>query len=77
MFGLGKKETITKIMHIEGMHCGNCKANVEKALNAISGVNAEVDLDAKTAQLSISKKVSDETLKNAVEDLGFEVMKIE
>lgn len=77
MFGLGKKEQITKTMHINGMHCGRCKANVEKALNAISGVTAEVDLDAKTAQLSMSKAVSDETLKAAVEDLGFEVMKID
>lgn len=77
MFGLGKKEKITKTMHIEGMHCGHCKANVEKALNAISGVSAEVDLDAKTAQLSMAKMVSDETLKTAVEDLGFEVVQID
>lgn len=77
MFGLGKKEEMTKTMHIEGMRCGHCKANVEKALNAISGVKAEVNLDTKTAALNLTKAVSDDTLKNAVENLGFEVTGIE
>lgn len=77
MFGFGKKEETAKTMHIEGMHCGNCKANVEKVLNAISGVSAQVNLDAKTAEVKLRKNVSDETLKTAVEDLGFEVTGIE
>lgn len=77
MFGFGKKEETVKTMHIDGMHCQNCKANVEKALNAVSGVKAEVNLDAKTAELRLTKEVSDSTLKTAVEALGFEVTGIE
>ncbi len=77
MFGLGKKEETTKTMHIEGMHCNHCKANVEKALNAIAGVEAVVNLDAKTAELNLTKAVGDDKLKTAVEDLGFEVTGIE
>lgn len=77
MFGLGKKEETTKTMHIEGMHCNHCKANVEKALNAITGVEAAVDLDKKTAQLKLTKAVGDDKLKTVVEDLGFEVTGIE
>lgn len=76
MFGFNKEET-TKIMHIEGMHCGHCKANVEKALNAISGASAEVDLDKKIAEVKMKKAVDDSVLKTAVEDLGFEVTAIE
>lgn len=77
MFGFVKKEETVKTMHIEGMHCGNCKANVEKALNALSGVSAEVNLDAKTAEVKLTKTVGDDALKTAVEDLGFEVTGIE
>lgn len=76
MFGFNKNKT-TKIIHIEGMHCGHCKANVEKAMNAISGVKAEVDLDKKIAEVKMKKTVDDSTLKTAVEDLGFEVISIE
>lgn len=76
MFGFNKNET-EKTIHIEGMHCNNCKANVEKALNAISGVKAEVDLDKKIAGVKMKKAVDDSTLKTAVEDLGFEVTSIE
>lgn len=77
MFGFGKKEETVKTMHIEGMHCGHCKANVEKALNALGGVSAEVNLDAKTAEVKLTKTVGDDVLKTAVEDLGFEVTGIE
>ncbi len=77
MFGLGKKEETTKTMYIEGMRCEHCKASVEKALNAIAGVKAEVKLDAKTARLKLAKAVGDDKLKTAVEDLGFEVTGIE
>lgn len=77
MFGFGKKEETSKTMHIEGMHCGHCKANVEKALNAIAGVTAEVNLDTKTAEVKLTKTVGNDILKTAVEDLGFEVVSID
>lgn len=77
MFGFLKKETVKKIMHIEGMHCGHCKANVEKSLNAISGVSAVVDLEKKLAEVTLNKEITDDTLKEAVENLGFEVVSIE
>ena len=76
MFGFNK-ETTKKIIHVEGMHCGHCKANVEKALNAISGVRAEVDLDKKTAEVAMKKLIDNSVLKTAVEALGFEVTSIE
>ncbi len=66
-----------KTMMIEGMMCAHCSGRVEKALNAIDGVTAKVDLEAKTAHIQLSKEVSDETLKNAVTEAGYEVVGLE
>ncbi|OUQ60165.1 copper-translocating P-type ATPase [Flavonifractor sp. An112] len=69
--------TMTKTMTINGMMCAHCQAHVEKALNAIDGVTATVDLAAKTATVTLSKDVADEVLKNAVTEAGYEVVSIE
>lgn len=65
--------SMTKTMTIEGMSCGHCSARVEKALNALEGVTATVDLASKTASIQITGNISDEDLKNAVIDAGYEV----
>ena len=49
---------------------------VEKALNALDGVQAEVSLEDKAAYLTIDGDVSDDTLKKAVEDEGYQVVDI-
>lgn len=56
------------------MSCGHCSARVEKALNNIDGVEAKVDLEANSAKLTLTKDVSDETLKTAVDNVGYEVV---
>ena len=61
---------------IEGMSCGHCSARVEKVLNAIDGVTAAVDLESKTAAVTINGDVSDEALKNAITEAGYEVVSI-
>lgn len=70
-------EKMTKTIKIEGMSCGHCSARVEKALNAIAGVSAKVDLENKTASVELSAEISDEILKNAVTDAGYEVVSID
>ncbi len=67
----------TRTMKIEGMMCTHCSGRVEKALNAIDGVSATVDLDAKTAHVTAEPQVEDSALKAAVEDAGYEVISIE
>jgi len=62
-----------KVLNIEGMSCAHCSARVEKALNALDGVEAKVSLEEKTAQVKLTGEVSDETLKKAVEEAGYEV----
>lgn len=69
-----EKKNNMKTMVIEGMMCVRCKAHVENALNAIEGVTATVDLDRKTA--TIITEVSDDILKKAVTDAGYDVISI-
>lgn len=66
----------TKTLKISGMTCGHCSARVEKALNTIEGVDAKVFLDSKIAKVSLSKDISNETLKQAIEDAGYELTEI-
>lgn len=66
-----------KIMVIEGMMCMHCKAHVEKALNAVEGVNGvSVELEAKTATVSSDVEIANELLAKAVTDAGYEVKEI-
>jgi copper chaperone CopZ len=64
-------------LQIEGMMCEHCKMRVEKALNGIDGVSAQVDLDGKCADVVLTKDVPQEVLKKAVEDAGYQVVSIE
>lgn len=68
--------TMKKTMKIEGMMCSHCTGMVTKVLNAIDGVSAEVSLDDKCAYIELSKEVSNDVLKNAVTDAGYEVISI-
>ena len=65
-----------KTAMIKGMSCSHCAARVEKALNKIDGVEAKVDLESRTAKLHISKEVTDDVIKNAIDDVGYEVTQI-
>jgi copper chaperone CopZ len=67
---------VTKIMKIEGMSCSHCSAAVERALKALPGVDAKVDLEAGSATIVVSGDVSDEALKKAVEEEDYEVVSI-
>jgi Cu+-exporting ATPase len=69
-------QPMKKAMLIEGMSCAHCTAQVEKALNAIDGVTATVDLRTKTATITLAGNVSDDALRKAVEDAGYGVVEI-
>ena len=73
----GKEEnTVNKTIHIDGMMCAHCTGRVEKALNDLPGVEATVDLDSKSAAVTCTPDVSDDTLRQAVEDAGYHVTDI-
>ncbi len=69
-----EESAMKKTLTIEGMMCAHCAAHVEKALNALPGVTAQVDLAGKTAVVTGS--AGDEALKQAVADAGYQVTDI-
>ena len=74
----GGTEAMTKTLNIEGMMCAHCVAHVEKALSALGGVtSAKADLEGKRATVTLAAPVSDQELKDAVTEAGYEVVSIQ
>ena len=66
------KISIKKVMKVDGMMCDHCKMHVQKALEAVDGVQSViVDLDKKQATIELSEEVSDQVLSNAVKEAGY------
>lgn len=66
-----------KTMIIEGMMCAHCTGRVQKALEEIEGVeSASMSLEEKSAKVMLTKNVSDDVLKAAVTEAGYEVVEI-
>ena len=73
-----EKIVMEKIVHIEGMHCGHCTANVEKGLGAVPGVESvKADLEKKIARVEAEDFVTDELLIATVNGLGFKATLVE
>ena len=61
---------------MEGMHCESCQARIEKAIDRLDGAVCKTNLHKKTATVTYSQPVSDDTLKEIVEKLGYRVTEI-
>lgn len=73
----GEKNTMEKTMKINGMMCGHCESAVKKTLESIEGVEkAEVSHEKGTAIVTLSKEISNDVLKKAVEDKDYAVIEI-
>ena len=72
-----KEFAMKKTLVIEGMMCGHCAAHVERALASIPGVQAKVDLAHKTATVEAATEISDDVLRKAIQDAGYEVVAIQ
>lgn len=71
-------KTMKRTISINGMMCSHCTGRVSEALNAIDGVSAEVTLDnGGMAVVEAGTGVTDDMLKKAVTDAGYEVTGIE
>ena len=72
-----EKKTMEKTLEITGMMCGHCEMAVKKALEAVDGVeSADVSHEKGTAVVTLSKEVSKDVLKKAVEDKDYTVTSI-
>lgn len=77
-YKFSKEKKMEKTLHIEGMMCGHCEKRVKKALENVDGVAvANVSHEAGTAVVTLNKEVSNATLKKAVEDQDYSVIKID
>lgn len=65
-----------RVLSVEGMHCESCQARIEKAIDRLDGVVCKTNLRKKTATVTYSQPVSDDTLKEIVEKLGYRVTEI-
>ena len=64
-------------VHIEGMHCQNCKNRIEKHVNELDGVICKVKLNKKIAVVSLYKDVDESLIKDTIEKLDFTVVGME
>lgn len=67
MFGI-----IKKTIKIDGMHCAHCSGRVKAALEGVKGVkSAVVSHEKGEAIVKVTKDVTDEAMRAAVEAEGF------
>ncbi len=60
-----------KTVRITGMSCKHCAMRVEKALNALEGVAATVNLEKGEAAVESAAEVDDAVLAEAVSRAGY------
>ncbi len=69
---------VKKKIMIEGMSCGHCSNHVKNALVELEGVkDVTVDLAGKNALVELTEDVSDEKLKEVIEEAGYDVLGVE
>lgn len=72
-----EKKAMTKTMKIEGMMCPHCEARVKKTLEEIAEVeSADVSHETDTAIVNLNASITDDALKNAIEEQGYKVTEI-
>ncbi len=68
---------MTKTMKIDGMMCSHCEGRVKQSLEGLAQVSqAEVSHEKGTAVVTLTAEVSNDVLKKAVEDQGYNVISI-
>lgn len=66
-------ECKTRTYRIEGLRCNHCKANAEKAIAALEGVE-KVEIDLASGIAVVEGKVAEDDIRKAVESLGFKLL---
>lgn len=66
-----------KTLIVEGMTCGHCEKAVKNALNELEGVrNVEVNLGEKQVVVE-GENLEDSKLREAIDDAGYDIVKID
>ena len=62
------------IFNVEGMVCNGCENRVQNALKTIDGIEEVIaNHENGTVKVTLSKEVDENTIKEKIEDIGFEV----
>lgn len=71
-------DNMKKTLIIEGMMCMHCQRHVTNALQALDGVQeVVVDLEAKTATVTLANDVANDILASAVTEQGYTVVSVD
>lgn len=61
---------------VKGMVCNGCENRVQNALKTIEGITqVEADYTKETVKITASNEISEKTIEEKIEDIGFEVEK--
>ena len=64
------------IIKVKGMVCSGCENRVQNALKTIEGVaEVESDYTKETVKITTNNEISEKTIEERIENLGFEVVK--
>jgi copper chaperone len=65
----------TEILKVEGMSCAHCEHSIKQAVTALNGVkDVKVALSSKKVTIEYdTEKLTLDTIKNAIEEAGYEV----
>lgn len=66
-----------KKISIEGMSCEHCVMHVTQALEEIGATDVKVSLKQNSATAVVNEGITDEKIKAAIEDAGYDVTAIE
>lgn len=72
-----EEKVMTKILYVDGMMCEKCEMHVTRALESIEGVKvSRIEREQKIVAVELSREVTDEILREAVEKAGYKVENI-
>lgn len=72
-----EEKKMTKILYVDGMMCEKCEMHVTRALESIEGVKvSRIEREQKIVAVELSREISEDTLREAVEKAGYKVENI-
>lgn len=66
-----------KTIYIKGMSCAHCVKRVKDTLSSLKGVRVQVVLEEGIASIESKTELKDDELQDMIEELGYEVIKIQ
>ena len=66
---------VLSVYSVQGMSCNHCAGAVTRELSAVEGVTGvHVDLEAKKVTVGSARQLSDEEVREAVDEAGYELV---